>query len=137
VIFNQLTTSIRNTSDTLRSYAGKAINQFLTVRNWLVGFYIVEFEQHSEDRAKYGEKLLRLLAKELKDNSLSYRNLQLYRQFYQTYPQLGHILPAFVQKNNLLEIWQSVIAILDEQPKGIVQSPIAQFQNSDNQSIGI
>ncbi|GHT74414.1 hypothetical protein AGMMS50262_07330 [Bacteroidia bacterium] len=137
MIFNQLTNSIRHTSETLRSYAGKAINQYLTVRNWLVGFYIVEFEQHGEDRAKYGEKLLRLLAKELKDNSLSYRNLQLYRQFYQTYPQLGHILPAFVRKNNLLDIWQSVIAILDEQPKGIVQSPIAQLQNAENQSVGI
>jgi len=23
--------------------------------NWLVGYYIVEFEQQGEDRAKYGE----------------------------------------------------------------------------------
>jgi hypothetical protein len=58
MIFNQLTNNIRKTNDTLRSFAGKAINQYLTVRNWLIGFYIVEFEQKGEDRAAYGEKLL-------------------------------------------------------------------------------
>ena len=36
----------------------KAVNQSLTVRNWLIGLYIVEFEQRGEDRAKYGERLL-------------------------------------------------------------------------------
>jgi hypothetical protein len=49
MIFNQLTSSIRSTSNTLRSCAGKALNQFLTVRNWLIGYYIVEFEQKGED----------------------------------------------------------------------------------------
>jgi hypothetical protein len=45
MIFNQLTSSIRLTNATLRSYAGKTINQFLTVINWLIGYYIIEFEQ--------------------------------------------------------------------------------------------
>ena len=31
------------------------------MRNWLIGFYIVEFEQNGEDRAKYGEFLLKNL----------------------------------------------------------------------------
>ena len=52
MIFNQLAKNIHQTSDTLRSYAGKAINQFLTARNWLIGFYIIEFEQHGDDRAQ-------------------------------------------------------------------------------------
>jgi len=122
MIFNQLTTSIRKTSDSLRSQAGKAINQFLTVRNWLIGFYIVEFEQKGEDRAQYGEKLLQSIADELKENSLSYRNLNLYRQFFQLYPQIGYAIPAFLQKTGL---------------QSILQSPIAKLQNIENQNIEI
>ena len=146
MIFNQLTDSIRTASESLRSSAGKAINQFLTVRNWLVGYYIIKFEQQGEDRAKYGEKLLQSLANELKDESLSYRNLRLYRQFFQTYPQIALEIPDFLQKNNLFRIlqmlivqsdnsiWQSVIA---KSNNPIWQSLIAKFQNTDIQNIDI
>jgi hypothetical protein len=41
-------------------------NQALVVRNWMVGAYIVEFEQDSADRAKYGTRLLETLAEDLK-----------------------------------------------------------------------
>jgi hypothetical protein len=30
----------------------KAINRFAMVRNYVIGFYIVEYEQHGSDRAK-------------------------------------------------------------------------------------
>jgi hypothetical protein len=26
------------------------------LRNWIIGFYIVEYEQNGKDRAEYGEK---------------------------------------------------------------------------------
>ena len=58
MIFNQLTTQIKQTHDLLQQSAGRAINRYLTIRNWLIGYYIVEFEQKGEDRANYGEKLL-------------------------------------------------------------------------------
>ena len=29
--------------------------------NWLIGYYIVEFEQHGKDRAEYGTQLLKKL----------------------------------------------------------------------------
>ena len=132
MIFNQLTNSIRKTSDTLRSFAGKAINQFLTVRNWLIGYYIVEFEQKGEDRAQYGEKLLRTLVKELKEEGLSFTNLKMYRQFFQTYPQIALTIPDFLHKNGLLQIGQSVIGQLQNtefQEVEILQSLIAKNVN--------
>ena len=137
MIFNQLTNNIRQTSNTLRTYAGKAINQYLTVRNWLIGFYIVEFEQKGEDRAQYGEKLLRTLAKELNENSLSFTNLKMYRQFYQTYPQLAQVIPAFFQKNNLPPIWQSPIAKYKNSSFSIGQSLIGQFEEAEIQEVEI
>jgi hypothetical protein len=64
--FQVLVTTIQQTHSTLQQSALKAVNKHLTIRNWLVGFYIVEFEQKGEDRAKYGENLLSELAKSVK-----------------------------------------------------------------------
>ena len=44
----------------------KAINRFATVRNYVIGFYIVKYEQHGSDRAKYGDRLLKRLAEKVK-----------------------------------------------------------------------
>lgn len=67
----------------------KAINRNLTVRNWLLGFYIFTFEQAREDRAAYGERLLDTLAETLRIQGLSGRNLKLFRQFYLAWPGLA------------------------------------------------
>lgn len=61
--FPQLANNIRFTHEILQNNAFRAINQNITVRNWLVGFWIVEFEQNGEDRAKYGDKLLDTISK--------------------------------------------------------------------------
>jgi len=65
-----------------------AINQGLTIRNWLVGYYIVEFEQKGTERAKYGDNLLATLAKEINLKGFSASDLSRYRQFYVTYPDI-------------------------------------------------
>lgn len=69
--------------------AVRAVNHLLTVRNWLIGAHIVEFEQHGEDRAAYGERLLPQLARDLRrqgSQGLSLSNLKSYRQFALCYP---------------------------------------------------
>ena len=68
-----------------------AANQALVLRNWLVGAYIVEFEQNGADRAKYGAKLLETLAKDLAERGikgLGLRMLRDCRTFYAIYPQI-------------------------------------------------
>lgn len=109
--FNELKQGIQKLSDSFRQNAVAAVNTHLTVRNWLIGFYIVEFEQNGEDRAKYGAKLLQNLADGFEEDGLSYRNLRLYRQFYFTYPQVNTYIPKFTQKY-FGEIWQSPVAKL-------------------------
>lgn len=67
----------------------RAVNTALTLRNWFFGFYIIEFEQNGQDRAKYGKSLLANISKELKDLSIpnaDERELRRFRQFYMTYP---------------------------------------------------
>lgn len=89
--FDHLVSSIEKTSIGLRQRALTSINQSLVIRNWLIGYYLVEYEQKGEDRAKYGEKLLRNVADELqkkKLKGLSFTNLNLFRKFYLVYPQI-------------------------------------------------
>lgn len=68
--YKSLISSIDETHQTLQQSAVKAVNSHITLRNWLVGYYIVEFEQNGEDRAQYGAKLLKELADNLKIKGL-------------------------------------------------------------------
>ena len=52
--YNILIEKIQSTHQTLSVNASKSVNIHLTIRNLLVGFYIVEFEQNGKDRAEYG-----------------------------------------------------------------------------------
>lgn len=94
--FKKLAFRIQQTNDFLQQNAIKAVNRYITLRNWLIGFYIVEFEQNGSDRAEYGSKLLENLAKKITIKGLSAPELSRCRQFYQTYPQiLGLITQEF------------------------------------------
>ena len=70
--FGDLTSIIQTTHDAALSSAVKAINRMQTMRNWLIGYYIVEYEQNGKDRAEYGAKLLPLLSSDGRE--LSSRN---------------------------------------------------------------
>ena len=64
--FEALVKHISTIQNTLQAQAAHAVNLALTSRNWLMGCYIVEFEQNGEDRAAYGEQLLKKLEQRLK-----------------------------------------------------------------------
>lgn len=87
--FKILKSSIKNTHFALQQSAVKAINSHLTFRNWLIGWYIVNYEQNGEDRAKYGNNLLKKLAQSFTIDGISETNLKLFRQFYLAYPQIS------------------------------------------------
>jgi hypothetical protein len=59
--FDKLITTIEQVHRQLQAAAASSVNQSLTVRNWLIGYYIVEFEQNGEDRATYGQQILQKL----------------------------------------------------------------------------
>ena len=106
--FESLIQRLYNTHCTLQAKAQQSVNRLLTVRNWLMGFYIVEYEQHGKDRAKYGEKLLEEISKNLKNKGLkgfSIRSLRDHRNFYTTYPQIRQTLSAELQKPDYKEIY--------------------------------
>lgn len=121
--FNTLVSQIEYTNEVLQNNARLVINRHVTVKAWLTGYYIVEYEQNGSDRAKYGEKLIIELAKRLKtngDNKCSKRSLELYRTFYLTYRTLFEPIQQYIVKNF-----------------SIAQSPIAQLENYGNQENAI
>ena len=102
--FESLVGRINQVQDMLQAQTAHAINLAVTARNWLVGFYIVEFEQHGEDRAKYGENLLKNLAKRLNRRGLGERRLYEFRLTYIIYPQIGQVITDYIAKNNRQDI---------------------------------
>jgi len=129
--FLQLTQHIRQTHDVLQSYAAKAINVGLTLRNWLIGYFIVEYEQQGEDRATYGEHLLDKISTSLAQTGLknvSPAELSRFRQFYTIYPQFFGTLS---QKSLHLpeQILGTVSQRLDMKPEKSIIDPIKMLSN--------
>ena len=112
--FESLVAEIQQTHQHFQQQAVKAVNISLTIRNYLIGFYIVEFEQNGEDRAAYGSKLLDSLAAKLSIKGLVSAEISRCRQFYFCYPQIlgaltqefknlvpQHILGTLSQESNM------------------------------------
>ncbi len=105
--FNKLVEQIQKTHQTLQAQSTKAVNVGLTIRNWLIGLYIVEFEQNGEDRAKYGDNLLTNLSKRLEIRGLSETNLKNSRIFYLAYSEIRQLITdGFLEKGQALQISQ-------------------------------
>jgi hypothetical protein len=86
--FKQLTNIVVKTNDALSTDAVRAVNVRMTLRNWLFGFYIVQYEQNGNDRAIFGSRLLSKLATTIKIKGLTAPELSRCRQFFQCYPQI-------------------------------------------------
>jgi predicted nuclease of restriction endonuclease-like (RecB) superfamily len=120
--FENLVKEIEQIHNHFQQQAVKAVNISLTLRNWLIGYYIVEFEQNGADRANYGGKLLKNLSEKINVNGLKETNLKLARQFYKSYPEMVELISTSFK--NLL-------------PTSIRQLVTDQFKIIDNESVKI
>ena len=94
--FEHLVELCRQTHEETRQSAARAVDHSLVVRNWLFGWYIVEFENGGADRSElYGKELIARLSNKLKASGLkgcSPTNLRKFREFYQGYPEIQQTL---------------------------------------------
>ena len=93
--FERLVELCRRTHEETRRSAARAINRSLVVRNWLFGWYLVEYEQNGIDRAEYGARLLSRMAVRFRHAGIkgaSATRLKLYRQFYRQRKPIGPTL---------------------------------------------
>ena len=130
VDFESLVKHIQHASEALQQDARLVINRNVTTRAWLTGFYIVEYEQHGNDRAKYGEQLIKRLSQRLGGKSFGVSNLRNYRQFFLCYPELGPVIGSYLKERfsirhspngelELLEIHHSANGELMEDGKSL------------------
>ncbi len=102
--YSRLLDSIGLTLQRARENAVKVVNMELVKANWLIGKYIVEYEQEGKGRAEYGTQLLTTLSQDLKiklGKGFSRSNLQLMRQFYIKYPNLQATLHELEKRQTL------------------------------------
>jgi hypothetical protein len=90
--FDQLITSLRELDTSLKWQVIRTANVGLTLRNWAVGAYIVEFEQNGADRAEYGANLIREVSNALDVKGLTPTTLELCRRLFSAYPQIPQTL---------------------------------------------
>jgi predicted nuclease of restriction endonuclease-like (RecB) superfamily len=127
--FQSLVLLCRETHEIMHERATRSVNIGLVVRNWLFGWYLVEYQQNGADRAEYGERFIDVLSEKLKKQGIkgcSTTQLRNFRTFYQQHipirqtvsGELGNLLMG-----NVLEIRQTLSGELDRiQPTASVES---------------
>lgn len=111
----QLAAAIEQTNIFFLKKVQQQVNTALTLRNWIIGFYLVQYEQQGKDRAAYGQQLYKEIAKNLSlkgVKSLGERNLYLCKEFYITYPQILQTATSksYLNKLPFFKILQTVSA---------------------------
>ena len=95
--FEELIKLFQSTHIEMQKRVAKSVDISLVVRNWLFGWYIVEFEQAGATRKElYGTKLIKKLSEELKLlglKGISSTNLKKFRSFYSEYKGIRQALP--------------------------------------------
>lgn len=112
--FQSLILLCRETHEIMQGRAARSVNIGLVVRNWLFGWYLVEYQQNGADRAEYGERFIDVLSEKLKKQGIkggSSTRLRLYRSFYQQYEKIQPTLSGEFRNplfENHLEIQPTV-----------------------------
>ena len=86
--FERLVELCRRAHEETRRSAARAVDRSLVVRNWLFGWYVVEYEQNGADRAEYGRRALKKLSAALGTRlgrGFSVDSLEQMRRFYRSY----------------------------------------------------
>jgi len=131
--YELLVNTIEKTHNHFQQQASKAVNVALTLRNWLIGFYIVEFEQNGDDNAAYGERLIESLSSNLKHiKGIERRSLFRFRQFYLLYSYLGKSISENILRNGysplqeLIEKVGSLTPLFEEAAKVGLPTPLSE-----------
>lgn len=127
---------IENIHSYFSDYANRQVNYAYTLRNWLIGMYLFQIEQKGKERAEYGEKIYKNLAKKLKEKNIkgmSFMMLHSFKNFFLTYPSIIQLVTEQFQnfENEKLVIIQSMIGEFNLEKKAIRHSVIEQPRSKE------
>ena len=86
--FEHLVGLCRRAHQETQCSTARAVDRYLVTRNWVFGWYIVEYVQSGADRAEYGAALIKRLADKLTIRGCSSRSLALSCKFYRCYSEI-------------------------------------------------
>ena len=117
-----------------REYSYRAANLMQVISNWLVGWRIVEQEQHGNKRAEYGKHVIELASKTLTEEfgrGYSESALRNSRRFYLEFKdlQVQSVLPADFQ-HQLDRIQQTLFSESKIKLPTIQQTPFAELKTT-------
>ncbi|MBK8095356.1 MAG: hypothetical protein IPK32_26135 [Verrucomicrobiaceae bacterium] len=95
--FKSLVDAIQHVHTESAAVVNRTVNTTLTLRNWVIGWYLREYEHHGADRAKYGEAMIDSVSERLAKSGIEEftpRYLRLCRQFALVYPEIWRSLTA-------------------------------------------
>ena len=97
---DELADLFEQTSEYFRSRAAQSVNREHVMRNWMLGRYIVEYEQGGQSRAAYGTTLLRGLSERLKKRGFrggSLSSLKQIRAFYLAKREISQTVSGLIR----------------------------------------
>lgn len=120
----QLVSGIVDLQGFTQSQAVKQVNQWLTLRNWMIGAFIAEYVKQGEDRTAYGAKVIDTIAIKLRSSGLKgmgRTNLHHFVSFYKTYPQIIQSVTGLSEQDTLpSSILQSVTGLFDNRDTSVI-----------------
>ena len=127
--FARLVELCERTHREMQLHAVRTVDRSLVVRNWLFGWYIVEFENGGAERSElYGRALIERLSSRLIDSGLkgcSPTNLRKFREFYRAYPEIQQaasvesIAPSEIQQTPSVDSFLTPTGITAAVPPAI------------------
>lgn len=113
----QFIIEIKTLIQSARTKAYQAINSAMIEAYWEIGKRIVEEEQNGNQRASYGQEIIKKLSIELTEEfgkGFSERTLREFRQFYNYFPNLEIWRTAFAKLS--WSHFQRVLKLSDDNP---------------------
>lgn len=135
--FKTLADSIRQLHSEAQSRALNAVNKMATLRNWLIGYYIVEYEQHGNDRADYGDRLLKRLETAVNTKGMNETLFKNARTFYTLYPSVRTLFgETFSAAPTIRPTASDELQYVENDINTIRPSLSDEFQISPNELVG-
>jgi predicted nuclease of restriction endonuclease-like (RecB) superfamily len=124
---NSFVSDLKTIVGSAREYSYRAANTMQVASNWLIGWRIVEQEQHGKQRAEYGKQIIKQASEALTaefGKSYSETTLRAYRQFFLEFRDLQIQRPLLAIFNDAFEKKQRPLLAESEMQSIAIRPPL-------------
>ncbi|RYY05922.1 MAG: DUF1016 domain-containing protein [Sphingobacteriaceae bacterium] len=118
LINHSFITDIKTIINHAKDKAVRIVDFERTLMYWHIGHRIFEEEQQGKERADYGDYLTKFIAEQLEPeygSSFSKRQIELFRQFYRTFPIANNWTTRQLERQIYSNLWERLLMSNDRQ----------------------